>query len=497
MRNEESDTISADNINLNSTATLHRHEDTGPQDELTWKFWQKRRYILVFMAFLGFINVYALRVNLSVGIVAMTEVKNVTLENGTVVEQAEFDWDSKQQGLVLSSFFYGYIWTPVIGGIIASKIGGHYLFAMGIGVTALLTLLTPLAAGLDIYVLVAVRIIEGLFEGVTFPCIHAIFSRWAPIYERSRMASFAFAGSYVGTVIALPLSGVLAVSWGWESVFYFFGAVGCAWCIAWLIIIKASPEADPFISEEEKLYIIRSVGSSEKKKIKHPWKAILTSTAVWAIVSSHFAENWGFYTLMTQLPTFLKDSLGFDLGESGFLSGVPYLTMSCLLAVGGYLADWTQVKGYLTTRQVRRYFNCTAFLGQTIFMMLAAYLLHPAWSVVSISLAVGLGAFAICGYMVNPLDLAPNHASVIFGFSNTFATIPGIVSPLLTGFIVVNKSESEWQIVFYITAAIYLFGCTIYWIFCKGELQPWAQTFSLNQPIDSSKTSVKNPENTV
>ncbi|XP_055704446.1 sialin-like [Phlebotomus papatasi] len=497
MRNEESDTISADNINLNSTATLHRREDTGTQDELTWKFWQKRRYILVFMAFLGFINVYALRLNLSVGIVAMTELKNVTLENGTVVEQAEFDWDSKQQGLVLSSFFYGYIWTPVIGGIIASKIGGHYLFGMGIGVTAFLTLLTPLAAGLNIYVLVAVRIIEGIFEGVTYPCIHAIFSLWAPIYERSRMASFTFAGSYVGTVIALPLSGVLAVSWGWESVFYFFGAVGCVWCIAWLIIIKASPEADPFISEEEKLHILRSIGSSEKKKIKHPWKAILTSTAVWAIISSHFAENWGFYTLMTQLPTFLKDSLGFDLGESGFLSGVPYLTMSCLMAVGGYLADWTQVKGYLTTRQVRRYFNCTAFLGQTVFMMLAAYLLHPAWSVVCISLAVGLGGFALCGFLVNPLDLAPNHASVIFGFSNTFATIPGIVSPLLTGFIVSSKSESEWQIVFYITAAIYLFGCTMYWFFCKAELQPWAQTFSLDQPIDSPKTCVKNPDNTV
>uniref|UniRef100_A0A1L8DE27 Sialin n=2 Tax=Nyssomyia neivai TaxID=330878 RepID=A0A1L8DE27_9DIPT len=443
------------------------------------------------MAFLGFINVYALRVNLSVAIVAMTEVKNVTLENGTVVEKAEFDWNSKEEGLVLSSFFYGYIWTQVIGGIIASKIGGHYVFGLGIGVTAVLTLITPLAAKLNIYVLVAVRVIEGLFEGVTFPCIHAIFSRWAPMYERSRMASFSFAGSYVGTVIALPLSGLLAVHWGWESVFYFFGVLGCIWCIAWLIIIKASPEKDPYISRAEKEYILSSIGSNEKRQIRHPWKAIVTSPAVWAIVASHFAENWGFYTLMTQLPTFLKDTLGFDLGQSGFLSGVPYLTMSCLLAVGGYLADWTQVKGYLTTGQVRRYFNCGAFLCQTIFMMLAAYLLHPAWSVVCITFAVGLGAFAICGYMVNPLDLAPNHASVIFGCSNTIATIPGIVSPLLTGFIVINKSESEWQIVFYITAAVYLIGCTVYWFFCRGELQPWAQTFSEDTPTDQSQ---RNPE---
>lgn len=51
---------------------------------LSWKFWQKRRYILVFLSFFGFFNAYSLRVNLSVGIVAMTEVRTVHYANGTV-----------------------------------------------------------------------------------------------------------------------------------------------------------------------------------------------------------------------------------------------------------------------------------------------------------------------------------------------------------------------------------------------------------------------------
>lgn len=38
------------------------------------------------MAFFGFFNVYALRVNLSVAIVAMTEIRNVTLESGVIVQ---------------------------------------------------------------------------------------------------------------------------------------------------------------------------------------------------------------------------------------------------------------------------------------------------------------------------------------------------------------------------------------------------------------------------
>lgn len=84
-------------------------------------FWKKRRYVVVFMAFLGFFNVYSLRVNLSVAIVAMTEKREDA--EGNIVQ--DFEWDNQQKGLVLSSFFYGYILTQFIGGYIGGKIGGN------------------------------------------------------------------------------------------------------------------------------------------------------------------------------------------------------------------------------------------------------------------------------------------------------------------------------------------------------------------------------------
>ena len=49
--------------------------------------------------------------------------------------------------------------------------------------------------------------------------------------------------------------------------------------------------------------------------VKVPWKAIFTSLPVWAIVVAHFSENWGFYTLLTELPSFLKHRLDFDLSR--------------------------------------------------------------------------------------------------------------------------------------------------------------------------------------
>lgn len=78
-------------------------------------------------------------------------------------------------------------------------------------------------------------------------------------------------------------------------------------------------------------------------------------------------------------------------------------------------------------------------------------------------------------FRLNHLDIAPQHASVLLGISNTFGTIPGIVSPALTGYIVVNSSADEWQIVFLISSAIYLIGCVIFWFWTSGEIQPWAQ----------------------
>ena len=51
------------------------------------------------------------------------------------------------------------------------------------------------------------------------------------------------------------------------------------------------------------------------QKLDTPWKQIATSPAVWGIIIGHFANNWGFYTLLTCLPTYMKEILRFDVKE--------------------------------------------------------------------------------------------------------------------------------------------------------------------------------------
>lgn len=94
--------------------------------------------------------------------------------------------------------------------------------------------------------------------------------------------------------------------------FFHIGIFGCIWYIFWIIIVYAGPEQDKTISNDELLYIQKSLDATQNlESIKYPWKDILTSKAVHAIVAAHCAENWGFYTMLTQLPTFLAGIITF------------------------------------------------------------------------------------------------------------------------------------------------------------------------------------------
>ena len=65
---------------------------------------------------------------------------------------------------MLSAFFYGYIVTQILGGWLATRCGGKHVYGVGIVMTSILTLLTPIAADISVWVLVALRVTEGIFE---------------------------------------------------------------------------------------------------------------------------------------------------------------------------------------------------------------------------------------------------------------------------------------------------------------------------------------------
>ena len=80
-----------------------------------------------------------------------------------------------------------------------------------------------------------------------------------------------------------------------------------------------------------------------------------------------------------------------------------------------------------------------AFAVQAVFMVAAGYVMTKAAAITCLTIAVGIGGFAWSGFSVNHLDIAPQFASILMGLSNTFATLPGILSPALTGAVVTDQ----------------------------------------------------------
>ena len=85
-------------------------------------------------------------------------------DDGDTESGGEFDWTETEQGLILGAFYYGYIVTQIPGGFLAERYGGKLLFGIGILMTAILTLLTPVAARAGKDVFIVLRVLEGIFE---------------------------------------------------------------------------------------------------------------------------------------------------------------------------------------------------------------------------------------------------------------------------------------------------------------------------------------------
>ena len=62
------------------------------------------------------------------------------------IQTGEFNWSKEVKGVILSAFFYGYICTQLIGGIISDKWGGKLGMLLGIGILSLGSILSPVMA---------------------------------------------------------------------------------------------------------------------------------------------------------------------------------------------------------------------------------------------------------------------------------------------------------------------------------------------------------------
>lgn len=203
-----------------------------------------------------------------------------------------------------------------------------------------------------------------------------------------------------------------------------------------------------------------------------------------------------------------------EIDDVGILGALPHLCMTFIVPIGGQLADYLRRSGTLTTTGVRKLFNCGGFGIEAIFLIIVGMSNGTKTAIFSLTLAVGFSGFAISGFNVNHLDIAPRYASILMGISNGFGTLAGMLCPVVVQEITSDKKNfkklnMEWHEVFQMAGFIHIAGVIFYYFFASGELQPWAEPTSKDildssieggQPIltdgaDETKMMIPAPEN--
>ncbi|KAK9397456.1 vesicular glutamate transporter 1 [Crotalus adamanteus] len=216
----------------------------------------------------------------------------------------------------------------------------------------------------------------------------------------------------------------------------FCGSFGIFWYLFWLMVSYQSPAKHPTITEEERKYIEESIGEST--------------------------------TLMNPLMV-------------GMLSALPHLVMTIIVPIGGQIADFLRSRRLMSTTNVRKMMNCGGFGMEATLLLVVGYSHSRGVAISFLVLAVGFSGFAISGFNVNHLDIAPRYASILMGISNGVGTLSGMVCPLIVGAMTKHKTREEWQYVFLIASLVHYGGVIFYGIFASGEKQPWAEPEELTE----------------
>lgn len=184
-------------------------------------------------------------------------------------------------------------------------------------------MLIPLCANYGWEILTVNRILQGLSQGFMYPSIHSLLSKWTAISERGKLGTFTYSGTMLGTVVMMAISGTVSDSvMGWPGIFYISGGVCALWSVFWFLYGRNSPDEHKTISESEKSYIqalpeTSIIRKGEKNKI--PWKSMLTSWPAFALLITSCAHSWGFWTMFTEVPSYLNYIMKMDIKSVGNL----------------------------------------------------------------------------------------------------------------------------------------------------------------------------------
>ena len=348
--------------------------------------------------------------------------------------QDELNISDVQYGMVNTAFLVSYALMFTIGGRLIDKIGGKMGLALSVGVWSIASTLH--GAMNNFGQLMAYRFLLGVGEGGCFPGAAKTVYEWFGKKERALANGIAIGGSAIGSVVAPPLTILIAGQYGWRWAFILPGLFGLVWVLVWMVTSwkKAKVHQDPLIEKS----------SSQKPGI--PFMKILRNRYAFTFILIRFLLDPVFYFLMFWVPKYLNEERGLSFERVGELFWIPFLALGLSNIAVGWFSDKLIARN-MSVNAARKW-----VMGLAALITLVAPFI--SW-VSSVELAIALMAvlmlahgFWITNYITAISDVFGQHAtSTVVGLSGTAGAISGMILNPFIGYIIANYSYNPLWIV--------------------------------------------------
>ncbi|MFL6721954.1 MAG: MFS transporter [Sphingomonas sp.] len=345
-------------------------------------------------------------------------------------------------GVVVSAFSWIYAPAQFAVGWLSDRFCVYRMIAAGLALWALATLLTGFANGFAM--LVALRVMLGVGEGVAFPSASKIIARHVTA-ERRGLANSALAVSLAwGPAVGILAGGLILRYFGWRPIFITFGLITLLWLVPWLLVSKPQWRAYEH-------------GSGHNV----PVTMVMRNRTVRAMGIGHFSNTYGFYFLLAWLPLFLVKVRGLPILEMTGMITSAYVIQGFGAIGWGWLSDHFVKRGWEEGR-LRKGLLCgyhlvyaAAILGVGFSTSAPAML---AWLVLGSAFS-GIGGTN--PYAISQIYAGPEAAGTWVGVMNGVGNTSGIVGPILTGVLI--QETGSYMAAFVVSAAIVAFGAIWWW----------------------------------
>lgn len=109
-----------------------------------------------------------------------------------------------------------------------------------------------------------------------------------------------------------------------------------------------------------------------------PWRAILTSKAVWSVIVAKFGVDYVFWLIMLNLPTYLHNALHFRIHQNGLVNCCLNLMLIISNTVGGCMSDDFVNRKFMSKTKLRKSFQSFATIGTNVCLVMITLVQHSS-----------------------------------------------------------------------------------------------------------------------